>query len=206
MNKFYKIITYFTLISGVAISLHSSLAIRQSLSIGGGTEFTSSIKAFEASASPQLLASNESTQLLTRSPVNHVNLKVKKGDLIGTLIIPRIKKSIPIYEGTEQDQLKKGAGHHIKSVLPGLADNSVIAGHRDSVFSKFNLLQKGDRILVKTSYGNFTYKIKSFRIVDSDDRTVIVPTKVATLTLSTCYPFYFIGNAPQRFIVTAVLT
>jgi sortase A len=84
-------------------------------------------------------------------------------------------------------------------------DNSVISGHRDSYFSKFDKLKVGDSITTKTSSGTFTYKIKSFRIVKADDRTVIVPTEVATLTLTTCYPFYFIGNAPKRFIVTAVL-
>lgn len=132
-------------------------------------------------------------------------VKPKLGDLIGTLTIDRLKKSIPVYEGTESEQLRKGAGHYRKSVLPGLADNSVIAGHRDSVFTKFGKLKRGDSLVVDTYYGSFTYKIDSFRIVKANDRTVIVPTPVATLTLSTCYPFHFIGSAPDRFIVSALL-
>jgi sortase A len=84
-------------------------------------------------------------------------------------------------------------------------DNSVIAGHRDSHFSGFDALEIGDLLNVETTYGRFAYKIESFRIVEADDRTVIVPTPVATLTLSTCYPFFFVGNAPKRFIVTAHL-
>lgn len=132
-------------------------------------------------------------------------VKPKLGALIGTLTIPRLNRSIPIYEGTEKEQLRKGAGHYRKSVLPGLDDNSVLAGHRDSVFTKFAKLKRGDLLLVNTYYGEYTYQIDSFRIVKADDRTVIVPTPVATLTLSTCYPFYFIGSAPDRFIVSALL-
>jgi sortase A len=132
-------------------------------------------------------------------------VKPKLGDFIGTLTISRLKKSIPIYEGTESDQLRKGAGHYRKSVLPGLKDNSVLAGHRDSVFAEFGKLKRGDTLLVDTYYGSFTYTIDSFRIVKANDRTVIVPRPVATLTLSTCYPFYFVGSAPDRFIVTALL-
>lgn len=130
---------------------------------------------------------------------------LKRGDLIGTLQIPRLNRMMPIYEGTETAQLKKGAGHYQKSVLPGLNDNSVIAGHRDSFFSQFGSLKRGDAIVIKTKYGKFTYLIDSFRIVKANDRTVIVPTPVATLTLSTCYPFYYVGSAPDRFIVTALL-
>jgi sortase A len=129
----------------------------------------------------------------------------KLGDFIGTLKIPRLNKTIPIYEGTEPAQLKKGAGHYQKSVPPGLNDNSVIAGHRDSVFTQFGSLKRGDELIIKTGYGKFIYRIDSFRIVKADDRTVIVPTPVATLTLSTCYPFHYVGSAPNRFIVSALL-
>jgi sortase A len=89
--------------------------------------------------------------------------------------------------------------------MPGIRDNSVIAGHRDSVFKDFGKLQRGDLLYVTIGKEIHTYKIKSFRIVDKEDRTVIVPTEKATLTLSTCYPFSYLGSAPDRFIVTALL-
>jgi len=127
------------------------------------------------------------------------------GELIATLEIPRLKRVVRVIEGTRAQDLKKGAGHFTLSVRPGFADNSVIAGHRDSVFSQFGSLKVGDSIIVQTSYGKFTYFIKRFRIVKADDRTVIVPTSYAQLTLSTCYPFRYIGNAPERFIVIATL-
>lgn len=128
-----------------------------------------------------------------------------QGELIATMEIPRLKRVVRVFEGTTTKDLKNGAGHFIHSVLPGYADNSVIAGHRDSVFSQFGSLKIGDSVIVQTAYGKFTYVIKRFRIVNAKDRTVIVPTNYAQLTLSTCYPFRFVGNAPQRFIVVAAL-
>jgi sortase A len=145
----------------------------------------------------------QNTASTERAPITLV--KPATGELIGTLEIPRLTRMISIYEGTEESELKYGAGHYIKSVLPGVMDNSVIAGHRDTHFSGFDALEIGDLLNVETTYGRFAYKIESFRIVEADDRTVIVPTPVATLTLSTCYPFFFVGNAPKRFIVTAHL-
>ena len=129
----------------------------------------------------------------------------KSGDVIGTLSIPSLKQKLPIIEGTDESELKRGVGHYVRSVLPGIADNSVLAGHRDSVFSQLGKLSLGDPLVVRTSEGAFTYMVTKFRIVTADDRTVIVPTPTAVLTLSTCYPFRYIGNAPKRFIVSAEL-
>ncbi len=134
---------------------------------------------------------------------NQVN--VHRGDYIGKITIPDLKQTLPIYQGTETAQLKMGIGHYEKSVLPGVADNSVLSGHRDSVFSQLGKLKVGEFVTVETVAGKFTYKISGFRIVGANDRTVIVPTKTAVLTLTTCYPFHYIGNAPKRFIVSADL-
>jgi sortase A len=131
--------------------------------------------------------------------------KPKVGSVIGSLSIPRLKRVIPIVEGTGTKELKKGVGHYIGSVLPGVSDNSVLAGHRDSVFRNLGEVKLGDLLTVKTSYGSFVYEVHKIRIVAANDRTVIVPTPDAVLTLSTCYPFRFIGNAPKRYIVQAGL-
>jgi len=131
--------------------------------------------------------------------------KPKVGDAIGTLSIPRINSFVAIIEGTGSKELKLGAGHYVGSVLPGVSDNSVLAGHRDSVFRRLGEVKIGDLMTVRTSYGTFVYEVHKIRIVDANDRTVIVPTKDAVLTLSTCYPFRFIGNAPKRYIVQAGL-
>ena len=129
----------------------------------------------------------------------------KKGDFLGTISIPALKIILPIYEGTDESQLKRGVGHFTQSALPGGVDNSVLAGHRDSVFSQLGKLKLGDLLTVDSAEGKFTYQVSKFRIVLANDRTVIVPTKTAVLTLSTCYPFNFFGSAPKRFIVSADL-
>lgn len=131
--------------------------------------------------------------------------KYKKGAIVGSLSIPRINSLTTIIEGTGSKELKRGVGHYSGSVLPGISDNSVLAGHRDSVFRNLGKVKLGDLITVTTDYGVFTYEVHKIRIVKANDRTVIVPTDDAILTLSTCYPFYFVGNAPKRYIVQAGL-
>jgi sortase A len=129
----------------------------------------------------------------------------KKGDLIGKLIIPAINEEYPIIEGTEEEQLVNGVGHYIQSVLPGRQDNSVLAGHRDGVFRKLGEVKIGDLLIVEMGDETFTYRITEQLIVDEDDRTVIVPHEEAVLTLVTCYPFDYIGSAPERYILQAKL-
>jgi sortase A len=127
------------------------------------------------------------------------------GDNIGDLTIPALKQTISIFHGTDEDELQKGIGHFSQSVLPGENNNSVLSGHRDTVFAKLGKLKIGDKLIVKTSAGTFAYKISKIRIVDKDDKTVIAPTDHAVLTVTTCYPFRFIGAAPDRYILTADL-
>ena len=128
-----------------------------------------------------------------------------EGDNIGSLSIPVLEEKLPIIQGTSAEELKRGVGHFTQSVLPGEEDNCVLSGHRDTVFANLGELKIGDHLIVQTSAGAYTYKINGIRIVDKDDRTVIVPADHAVLTLSTCYPFHFVGNAPDRYILTADL-
>lgn len=128
----------------------------------------------------------------------------KANEVFGELIIPKLESVLPIIEGTDPEQLEKGVGHYAKSVLPGENDNSVLSGHRDTVFRKVGSLKKGDKLITKTSAGIFTYEIQKTWIVDDDDRTVIVSHKGnQILTLTTCYPFDYVGSAPQRYIIQA---
>ncbi len=129
----------------------------------------------------------------------------KQGEKIGKLYIPKLKASIPIYHGTGEDELEKGVGHYADSVLPGEKDNCVLSGHRDTVFRKLGEIGVGDQLIVTTSAGEFEYEVSKVRIVDKDDETVIVPKPKATLTVSTCYPFHYIGAAPQRYVLVAFL-
>lgn len=127
------------------------------------------------------------------------------GEEIGELYIPKLDEVLPIYHGTDEDELEKGVGHFAGSVLPGEKDNSVLSGHRDTVFRRLGEVGVDDELIVTTSAGTFTYKVRKIRIVDADDRTVIVPKPRAVLTVSTCYPFDYIGYAPERYILEAYL-
>jgi sortase A len=133
-------------------------------------------------------------------------IRPKTGANIGELVIPKLNAILPIIEGTDPDELEKGVGHYAQSVLPGEKDNAVLSGHRDTVFRNVGKLEIGDQLVTKTSAGVFTYKIVKMWIVDDDDRSVIVSHKgKQILTLTTCYPFNFIGPAPQRYIIQAEL-
>lgn len=129
----------------------------------------------------------------------------EKGEKFGTLVIPKLEAAMPIFEGADPDQLEKGVGHFDRSVLPGENNNAVLSGHRDTVFRELGKVGLNDLLIVRTEAGEFIYKVKKVRIVDADDRTVIVPKPDATLTLTTCYPFNFIGNAPERYVLVADL-
>ncbi|MBM7587016.1 sortase A [Bacillus pakistanensis] len=131
--------------------------------------------------------------------------KPKIGEEIGTLTIPKLEQSLAIYHGANEDELEKGVGHYHGSVLPGENDNSVLSGHRDTVFRQLGEVKIGDMLVVTTEAGEFTYKVQKIRIVDPDDRTIVVPKPRATLTVSTCYPFRFIGPAPERYVLISTL-
>ncbi len=126
------------------------------------------------------------------------------GDVIGVLNIPTIQKELPIIEGVNEDELAKGVGHLPSTALPDDKDQIVLSGHRDTVFRKVGKLKIGDELQILMEEGVYIYKIRNTYIVDKDDRTIIKRTfPKEILYLSTCYPFSFIGNAPQRYIIEA---
>lgn len=128
-----------------------------------------------------------------------------KGQRLGILSIPVLKQTFPIIEGTGTAELKKGVGHMLRTALPGEPDNCVLSGHRDTVFTRLGTLKKGQQLIVQTAAGTFTYEIRRIRIVGRNDRTVVVPADHAVLTVSTCYPFDYVGDAPRRYVLSADL-
>jgi sortase A len=168
--------------------------IKYSVAAAPSSNLSPSIK---TESKPSIVAPTPSDPLYSAYPA--------EGDNIGSLTIPALKRKITILQGTEEKELKKGVGHFLQSVLPGEGDNCVLSGHRDTVFREIGNLKIGDQLIVETVAGVFTYEVKGKRIVHADDKTVIVPTPNAVLTMTTCYPFYAIGNAPDRYIVSADL-
>lgn len=126
------------------------------------------------------------------------------GETVGLLHIPKLEADLPIVEGTHEDDLAKGVGHYGGTAYPLQNDQIVLSGHRDTVFRRMGELKIGDILTVRLAYGDFSYKITETQIVAADDRTIIVPHDEEVLTLTTCYPFTFIGSAPDRYIITAM--
>ncbi|WP_232331113.1 class D sortase [Thermoactinomyces sp. CICC 10521] len=127
------------------------------------------------------------------------------GTHIGNLEIPRIKAVLPIIQGANEDELEKGVGHVYETALPGESDTVLLAGHRDTVFKRLGEVKVGDLLIVKTRAGTFTYQVKGAKIVSKNDRSIKSTYPHPHLVVSTCYPFGYIGPAPQRYLLMADL-
>lgn len=130
--------------------------------------------------------------------------QMNEGDLTGVIKLPKLNKELPIFEGTEENELSKGVGHFSKTSMPGDGKQILLSGHRDTVFTGLGDLVSGDEIIVSYPYGDFTYIIEKTKITDAKDPTIIdLDLNEEELVLSTCYPFNFIGSAPDRYIIYA---
>jgi sortase A len=122
---------------------------------------------------------------------------------IAVLKIPKISLEVPVFNGTEDLVLNRGVGRILGTARPGEAGNIGIAGHRDGFFRGLKDIQPGDRIELASKNGKNTYVVDRTEIVMPEDVSVLGPKERPALTLVTCYPFYFVGSAPKRFIVHA---
>ncbi len=123
---------------------------------------------------------------------------------LGVLRIPRLRLEAPVLTGSADATLDRGLGHIEETASPGADGNAGIAGHRDGFFRVLKDIAEGDAIELQTLAGRETYRVERIWIVDPEDVSVLDPTPSRSLTLVTCYPFYFVGPAPQRYIVRAV--
>ena len=123
--------------------------------------------------------------------------------VLGRLEIPRLGLSVMVLQGDDEATFAKGAGHLPKTPLPGQAGNVVFAAHRDTFFRPLRLIRKGDELSVTTRQGVYHYRVEMIAEVAPDDVEVLGALHHPTLTLVTCYPFVFVGNAPKRFVVRA---
>jgi sortase A len=123
--------------------------------------------------------------------------------LIGRMEVQRLGVSAVVIEGTSDKTLRRAVGHIAGTGLPGRPGNVGIAGHRDTFFRPLRNIRSGDIITLTTLSGAFRYRVVSTKVVSPDDVAVLDPDGEEILTLVTCYPFYYLGSAPQRFIVRA---
>lgn len=129
--------------------------------------------------------------------------RVDTRGLIGRIDIPRLGVSAIVRKGVDDRTLRRAVGHLPETALPGDAGNVALAAHRDTFFGPLQWAREGDRIRLRTPDGDFNYVVRETSIVEPTDLSVLAPTSGATLTLITCYPFNYVGPAPQRFIVRA---
>jgi LPXTG-site transpeptidase (sortase) family protein len=144
------------------------------------------------------LQSMRSTSAAEAAPVS-----LPVGQPIGTLEMARVGLSGVVVEGDNDSVLGGAIGHLPDTPLPWSTGNSALAAHRDTSFRPLRGVRLGDVVRLKTPHGDFDYVVRETMIVEPDELWVLDPTSVSMLTLISCYPFNFIGNAPKRFIVRA---
>jgi sortase A len=126
-----------------------------------------------------------------------------EGGSMGQLQIPRLGLTAIVVQGDSAAILQRAVGHLVDTALPGESGNVVLAGHRDTFFRPLKRVRAGDAITLKTRGGSFDYLVESTAVVPPSDIQVLQPTGGHTLTLVTCFPFSYLGSAPDRFIVRA---
>ena len=157
----------------------------------------------------QLYAKNEMDHIAARElPVDAwrppIAEPARPGEsLIGVLTIPRVNLSVAVVEGDDDQALRIAAGHLPDTPLPWEEGNSALAGHRDTFFGPLQAVRGGDEISLATRRGTLRYRVVFMTIVGPDDLSVLGTSSDADLTLITCYPFGYLGPAPQRFVVQA---
>lgn len=139
---------------------------------------------------------------LPRSP-EPWSRRPSSSELIGRLSVPRLHLSAMVREGIDRKTLKLAVGHIPATALPGQTGNVGVAGHRDTFFRELKNLKTGDEIQFSTLSGDFQYVVESLIVVDSDNAAALAPTSESVLTMVTCYPFYYVGAAPKRFVARA---
>ena len=122
---------------------------------------------------------------------------------LAVLSIGHLDINVPVFNGTDEYNLNRGVGRIKGTAWVDTDGNLGIAGHRDGFFRPLKDIQIGDSMDLQTAGGTVTYEVSSIEIVEPEDISVLSPTLERTLTLVTCYPFYYVGHAPTRFIVKA---
>lgn len=125
---------------------------------------------------------------------------------LGRLVFTSLgNRKVPVIEGADESNLGRGAVHHSRSSPAGGVGNCVIFGHRNTVFRGFGSLKDGDTIRLEVPGNVYSYRISSMKIVEPDDPAIFQGYDQKVMTLVTCYPFNYMGSAPQRYIVVCVL-
>jgi sortase A len=154
----------------------------------------------------RLFRNREDRELAEFRPEPVSTLQTVSDGLIGRIAIARLGVSVIVMEGVDETTLRRAAGHVPGTGLPGEPRNIGIAAHRDSFFRPLRNVRQGDIVSLTTPAGEYRYRVVSTKVVNPSDVSVLDSDGREILTLVTCFPFYFIGAAPKRFIVRAERT
>lgn len=200
MNRLLKFLERLCLITGLAL-----ITLGVTVRVGGMAQRQAAVAEFER------------LQNTTVSPVDQLNwspqriadyqeaLQQDAGDTLAVLRIPSRNIEVPVFNSTDEWALNRGSGHVTGTSLPGERGNIAIAAHRDGFFRSLENIEIGDEVELTTLEGHQTFRVSQLDIVDPLDVSVLEPTDDTMVTLITCYPFYYVGAAPDRFIVRAAL-
>lgn len=193
MKSFLRILRHTLLASGILMLLYCAFVFLDSWAFQKQES-----REFDRLLSQQREAASNSAQAALRPLLN-----AGAHGWIGRMEIPRLGLSAIVFEGTSKSTLRRAVGHIAETALPGQPGNVGISGHRDTFFRPLRNIQKDDIITLTTLSGEYRYRVVSTKIVPPSDVAVLEGGTDEVLTLVTCYPFYFLGSAPDRFIVRA---
>jgi sortase A len=162
-------------------------------------------QAYEIRVFDRTLALQLTNSLTPRYSVQGSQGRVTAGSFVGKIEIHRLGISAIVREGVDGRTLGLAVGHVPSTVLPGEMGNIGVAAHRDTLFRNLKDVRQNDEITLTTMAGTYVYRVVSFRVVNPSDVSVLSSlSDEKILTLVTCYPFFFLGDAPKRFVVRAV--
>lgn len=200
MNALLKFLERSSLLAGTTL-----IALAGFAWVSGVAHSRSAVADFEQIKEMAVPAADQRTWSEQRKAAYQHALSKKAGETLAILRIESAGIEVPVFDSTSKTALDRGSGHVAGTALPGTRGNTAIAGHRDGFFRGLRNISVGTEIELATLHGQQRYRVSEILIVDPLDVSVLSPTDETIITLITCYPFYFVGPAPERFIVRATL-
>jgi len=153
------------------------------------------------------LPSNSRFEMKKEAQIVSTEVNHETGEKVALLIVPKIEQKYSVRWGTEEQVLKKGVGMFVSdwTTAPNGGGHTVLSGHRDTVFYRMDEIEEQDFLLLEYEDKIYTYQVAKIWITDENDRSIIVKKEKPMLTITTCYPFNYVGNATERYIIQAEL-
>jgi len=200
VNRLLKFLERACLVVGLTL-ITLGVAVR----VDGVAERQAAVAEFERIRSLVVNEADQADWSPKRKAEYQQALQQDAGETLAVLRIPTRNIEVPVFDSTDEAALNRGSGHVTGTALPGEKGNVAIAAHRDGFFRGLKDIEIGDEIELVTFAGQQTYRVSDLQIVDPLDVSVLEQVDNDVVTLITCYPFYYMGSAPERFVVRAAL-